>query len=112
MVMNNLVKKAALILAFGMATSLCSFAQSDWREFRHDRREIHRDRAELRHDYRELRRDQWQNNWMAVQQDRAEIQRDHRELRHDIRDDRRVRRDYFRDHDGWSHDRFGFWHRY
>jgi len=100
--MGKLMQRAILVLAFGLTASAFTFAQDNWRDIRHDRRDIHRDRVDLRHDYAELHRDEVDHNWRAVRHDRADIYYDRRDLRQDYRDLRADRRGW------WDGD--GRWH--
>ena len=84
------MKKVALVLVFGMAASVLTFA-SDWRDINHDR-------ADVRQDYRQRQRDERDHDWRAAQQERADIARDRADMRRDIR------------HDGWWRDHDGRWH--
>lgn len=107
--MGNMLKRASLVLAFGLMASAFTFAQNGWQGVNRDRHDIYRDRADLRQDYARLNRDEWNHNWRAVQRDRAEIYRDRADLRHDYGD---LRADRYYGRDGWWRDRYGAWHRY
>ncbi len=109
--MGKMVRRAALVLMFGLITSVFTFAQGGWRDMRHDRRDIHRDRVDLRHDYAELRQDRLSHNWQAARRERADIYRDRADLRRDHRDLRQDRRQYYRGNNGWWRDRDDRWHR-
>jgi hypothetical protein len=95
-IMRKMMKKAALVLVFGLVASVFTFAQ-DWRDVNRDRRDIRHDRADIRQDYAKLRRDEYNHNWQAVRRDKAEINHDRADVRHDGRD---IRHDY-RYRNGW-----------
>jgi hypothetical protein len=108
--MGKTMKRAMLVLVFGLTASAFTFGQ-DWRDINRDRRDIYRDRVDLRQDYARLHRDEMNHNWRAVQRDRADINRDQADIRHDYADIREDRHEGYRDHDGWRRDRYGRWHR-
>jgi hypothetical protein len=94
--MANMMKKAALVLVFGIAASMFTFAEDGWRDDNRNLRDVRNDRVEMRLDYSKGRDDWQRNNWEAECRDKAEVNHDRADLPHDNRD---VRHDY-RDHDG------------
>ena len=85
--MSKMIRRAALVLVFGLAASIFTFAENGPRE-------PGGDRTDIRQDYNHLRRDELSHNWRAVRHDRVDINRERTDLRHDYKDVRRDRREY------------------